>query len=268
MAYTPYPSDALENPCIIASNDGTTWDTAPNGLVNPVDPLPGDPEMVNGNRFNSDTDIVHHDGTLYAFWRFREPGQFWVRVRTSTDGITWTPRQTVIQHATDPFVSPMVLVIDGVWHMWTGDNTRPQQLWHRTAPDVLGPWSTRELCTVGGMEAYWQAWHFDVIRHEGILIGLFDLQKFEATNIGGTLYLAVSLDGISWQLGPAIISAPKPAPGYPRTWDSNIIYRCTGVVAPDGETLRVWYSAMPKIGYTEVPLRLIQPALDALRASA
>lgn len=268
MAFTAYPDDVGENPNIVASNNGTDW-VVPPGLINPIDPLPGDPPMVNGSRFNSDTDMVHVDGTLYAFWRFRSPELFKVWVRTSTDGVNWTPRQTVIENSqgggADPFVSPAILYRDGTWHMWTGDNQKPQNLWRRTAPSHLGPWSPREECTLVGLEPFRHLWHFDVIEVEpDLLLGLFTTTRSGTTNQVGILYLTVSRDdGMTWQVGDALIGADRAAPGIPQKWDSNIIYRCTGVL--DGSTLRTWYATDAKIGYTEIPLDRMKPALDALR---
>ena len=272
MAFTAYPDDVGENPNIVASNDGINW-VVPAGLTNPIDPLPGDVPMVNGSRYNSDTDLVHHDGTLYVFWRLHSPELYKVWVRTSTDGSTWTPRQTVIEISSsvsssgrDLLISPTVMYHDDRWHMWTGDNTRPQKLWYRTAPTPTGPWTPRQLCTLLGIEDYRQVWHFDAVRHDGLYIGLFTLMQFNATNIRGVLYLAVSRDGITWQLGDAIVSAPNQAPGIPRTWDAEIIYRCSGVI--DGDTLRLWYATAARIGYTEVPLsKHLAPALAALDAA-
>jgi hypothetical protein len=58
MAFTPYPNSnsALENPSILASNDGVNWEE-PNGLTNPIaHPESGhylsDPELVYDNRNN------------------------------------------------------------------------------------------------------------------------------------------------------------------------------------------------------------------------
>ena len=64
LAITPYSNtDATtENPCILVSNDKTTW-SIPSGGSNPIDPAPG------GGRYNSDDDLWYEGGTLYCFWR-------------------------------------------------------------------------------------------------------------------------------------------------------------------------------------------------------
>ena len=274
MAYTPYPSDELENPCIIASNDGIEW-VVPNGLTNPLDPIAGDPPMVSGKLYNSDTELIHVDGTIYLVWRRYHSGTATYYVRTSTDGVAWTPREVIFDTtATGEGATSPIIIHDPTaesaerWRMWYGGGGSVRTIWTRTAPSITGPWSPRTDCPILGLEPWRGMWHFDAIKHDGILVGLFTSTQNGSTNIFGVLHLCVSLDGITWQVATGIVQAWPASPGWPYHWDSNIIYRCTGVVAPDGETLRVWYSAMPKIGYTEVPLRLIQPALDALRASA
>lgn len=266
MAFTPYPSDEHENPSIVASSDGITW-VVPAGLTNPLDPIAGDPPMVNGSLYNSDTELVHVDGTLYLIWRRYDNGRGIFYLRASTNGVTWTPRQIIFDGRTtgEGAVSPFIEHIpagDGTpeqWRMWYGEGFK---LYLRTAPAITGPWSARQLCTVLGFEPRRTLWHFDAIPHDGILIGLFTATVDGATNVAGTLYIAASRDGTTWAIGPALVQAWPISPGWPEHWDSSIIYRCTGVV--DGDHLRIWYSAMPKIGYTEVPMSIIKSALDML----
>lgn len=267
MAFTPYPNgaDEYENPSIVASDDGTTW-VVPAGLTNPLDPIPGDPPMAGGSEYNSDTDLVHHDGTLYLFWRrYSTTTGETVYLRTSTDGVTWAPRQAVLN---DPkagrnIISPAVLCEpDGTWRIWYG-NGNPATIQHRTGPGPTGPWSAPTACTVSGLESYRHVWHLDVIPWDGIYLGLWATTKSGTTNIDGALFCAVSEDGFTWQTGRCLIQPSRPAPGIPTRWDSGVIYRCTGVV--DGTTLRLWYATDRRIGYTAVPTSEFTSALHALR---
>jgi hypothetical protein len=67
---------------------------------------------------------------------------------------------------------------------------------------------------------------------------------------GSRLMLAMSKDGIAWNLYPAPIPAPEPA------WDDEQIYRSTFLYGDDG-MFRVWYSASSRlsvrhVGYAEI----------------
>lgn len=267
MAFTPYPNgdDTKENPSIVASNNGTDW-AVPPGLTNPLDPVAGDPPMVQGSEYNSDTDLVHHDGTLYMFWRrYSSASGEKVFLRTSTNGVSWTPRQTVLA---DPLsgrniISPSVLrEPDGTWRIWYGWGS-PATIRHRTASSPAGPWSAAQTCVVNGLDPYRHVWHLDVVPWDGIYVGLFATTKSGSTNLDGALFAAVSEDGLTWQVGRCLIQPVRRAPGLPAMWDSGVIYRCTGVI--DGTDLRLWYATDSKIGYTEVPVGELSSALHGLR---
>lgn len=266
MAFTPYPSDVNENPSIVASNDGLTW-IVPAGLTNPLDPIAGDPAMVNNSLYNSDTELVHVDGTLYLIWRRYHSGTATFYLRRSTNGVDWTPRETLWDGTptNEGAVSPFVIYepADGdtpaLWRLYYGNGTNIQM---RTAPDITGPWSARQDCVIGGLESWRGWWHFDAVKHDDLYVGFFSATEKGSTNLRGTLYLAASRDGLHWEVAQAAVQGLNPAPGFLRTWDSNIIYRCTGLV--EGSTIRIWYSAMPGIGYAEMPLASLQTALDRL----
>lgn len=268
MGFTPYPNgdDTKENPSVVASNDGITW-VVPTGLTNPLDPVEGDPPMAIGSLYNSDTDLVHHDGTLYLFWRRYDSagsGET-IYLRTSNDGVSWTPRQVVLNdpRAGRNIISPSVVrEPDGTWRIWYGWGN-PATIRHRAATSPTGPWSAPTTCTVTGLEPYRHIWHLDVIPWDGIYLGLWATTKSGTTNIDGALYCAVSTDGLTWQVGRCLIQPVRSAPGIPQRWDSGVIYRCTGVIS--GTTLRLWYATDRKIGYTEVPVAEFTSALHALR---
>ena len=277
MAFTPYPNwdDRLENPCIVASNNGIDW-VVPAGLTNPLDPVVGDPPMVIGSHYNSDTDIAHVDGTLYLFWRRFNNSYATIYVRTSTDGVNWTPRQVVhdgVPHQ-EGVVSPFFHHDGTTWHMWYGHGTFVG-LRYRTAPSVTGPWSPVTECPITDLDPWRWLWHFDAVRHDddvngegGLYVGLFNSTQRPATNIRGVLYLAASRDGITWRMGPCILGPTSSAPGFSQRWDGDILYRST-LLVEDG-TIRIWYTGLGGgsmgIGYTEAPLSLLSTALDALSA--
>jgi hypothetical protein len=96
---TPFPRlapgygqpDIFENPCIMYSNDKTTWVTVA-GYTNPIFPHPG------GSAYNSDVDIYYDSasGRIYMHWReyFVSGGTDELRYMSSytENGITWSAK--------------------------------------------------------------------------------------------------------------------------------------------------------------------------------
>ena len=88
MAFTPFAgSNAnLENPCVVASNDGVTW-VVPTGLTNPVFSAP----TVG---YYADVLLLHKWDTneLYLYWCHFGDGASKGYYSKSSNGITWTAR--------------------------------------------------------------------------------------------------------------------------------------------------------------------------------
>jgi hypothetical protein len=263
MGMTPYPNgnDLHENPSVLASNDGITW-VVPAGLTNPLDPIDGDDPLVTQVNYNSDADLVHVDGTLYLFWRRYTDSQGVIYLRTSTDGVDWTPRQVVLDGrvTTEGIVSPAVMhdPDTGLWHLWYGHSYNPITLRHRTANSPAGPWSAPESCPVAGIQPGRDLWHYEVTKRDGIYYGLFMGVKLSSTNQWTLLHLAVSEDGINWRLGRSILGpGGSTNPGIPNTaWDGGIVYRGSMLIE---DVIRIWYSGHStsnvwRTGYTEIPL--------------
>ena len=85
MSFTPYTrgSSAVENPSIVASNDGITW-VVPDGLTNPLVQTPSD-------GYNRDAELVYIAETspakLRIYWGVNSGKGYY---KESTDGITWS----------------------------------------------------------------------------------------------------------------------------------------------------------------------------------
>lgn len=90
MAFTPYPhGDAsYENPSIVASNDGVTWEVPP-GLVNPVVPAP-----PVSNNSDPHLEYDYQNDQLVLFWQTNGDGR-WHR-KDSKDGATWGPTRDLV----------------------------------------------------------------------------------------------------------------------------------------------------------------------------
>jgi len=254
MAFTPYPASdsADENPSIVASNDGRTW-VEPTGITNPVEAQP-----AGSGEYNSDTDLVLHDGTLFLFWRAYLPSsgagqEERIRYRTSIDGVSWSAStDLIVNDATvRRLVSPSVVQeSDGTWSMWAVDIVPATNVVVRlTADDLTGPWSSPAAVT-GATEPGRDPWHVDVVRDGSTYRMLLNTVDLGTSGTGGRLLLGSSADGDAWtMLGWPVMTARTGA------WDSSFVYRASGLMRGDGG-IDVWYSAKGSlwgIGRTVIP---------------
>ena len=258
---TPYPGGAagVENPSILASDDGYTW-VIPAGLTNPIDPAPG------AGGYNSDTDLEYDPttGRLWCFWREHNhsgaaPLGELMHAAWSTNGSTWTKIDNVLvsqmpgnEGASGAFLSPAVSRRpDGTWVMVSIG--RPAlgyapRLW--TAPAPTGPWAEAGAATFtwnGGPAPAGDVWHFGMALVDGVYYGLIDIN-------GGDehVYPATSTDGLAWAASTTPVVEARPG-----QWDDRP-YRSSLAPHENGAHMRVWYSANGttgwRTGYTQVPL--------------
>lgn len=207
MGITPYlnSNDSYEDPCIVASNDGINWEV-PAGLTNPLDDQPG------GTKYNSDTHLVFGpNNVLFLFWRFLNisgdaPGaEENIFVRTSTDGITWTPKQLVYQsdQTVRRLLSPSFEFFNNVWHMFAIDIVGTKRGVHLTSSRLTpSSWSAPEDCTIT-LPSGRYPWHWFVTRVGDQWVGMLN-DSSNAGNSGqdGDLILMTSdiADGLSWNV--------------------------------------------------------------------
>ena len=140
MAMTPYPdlNSAYENPSILVSSDGETWQV-PAGLTNPIYPAPQ-------TGWNSDTDLAYDPATDELILIFRS-NDFAPRVARSSDGVTWptTPTAPTWTLIGNQAVSPAMVRMGATkWHIWQvvkdtatfSGGPRSVYRWTTTAPDA------------------------------------------------------------------------------------------------------------------------------------
>lgn len=218
MAMTPlaFFNESLENPSILASHDGETW-VVPNGLINPID-------IASGVFYHSDVDLVLEDDIMYCFYRItdRNGGEDGTTplVRSSTDGIHWSPKSVVSSE--DSWTSLAICVVDGVWHgfyMQTIGGIRG--IAHRTGPSATGPWSANTQGTLINMPSGLTVWHLDVVRHGGRWLMCMTTSPF------GVLVLATSLDAVSWYASAIVLDTNV------YEWDNDSTYRPSFFVLGD-----------------------------------
>ncbi len=241
---TPYPygRDSYENPSILVSDDGLTW-LVPDGLTNPIVPPPACDH-------NSDPDIVYNprNDQLYVYYteqlridRCGNQNTNSVRLVTSSDGVTWSAPQTVMNwdlNVAPLYLSPAVVCVDGVFHMWLAGG--PSGVAHATSGDGV-TWSVLDAQDVTPAP-----WHLDVANVKGEFLMLI----VDSPVGGARLVGATSRDGIRWVPGSVPMLSPSIA------WDDERIYRSTLVYDDATGLLRLWYSARSSsgqwhIGYAE-----------------
>lgn len=193
-AITPYygTDNQVENPCILVSTDGSTWEEAP-GVTNP---LIGPP----ASGYNSDVELVQHpDGRLLLFYREFAPPTPYERIRLfqSVDGVTWTGPTTVLtsNEATRRLMSPAVWfdANAGEWVMIAVDiipSTKPITRFTASAPE--GPWTLTGTVATPTLYSGHKPWHLEARMVSGQVIML--LQSATSDGGAGLLYWATSED--------------------------------------------------------------------------
>lgn len=260
MAITPYPySDpAKENPSVYASADGLTWIT-PTGATNPVVP----PATAPGA--NSDNDMVLVSGTMYLFYReYSLTGSNYEKIilRKSTDGVTWTAPQAVIDTTSLAPADHLQLISPGFVYdgtqfiMWSSKSST--MIERRTSPDGV-TWSAATVCTINGYAGSGIG-HVDVTR-DGSSLFLFLQDYGPASNVPEVsasrhIWLGRSTDGgLTWTMSPnPLLDSTGLA--------TRTIYRTCGLheTRNGSDYFRIWYSGIDldennnevwHVGYTE-----------------
>ena len=234
MAYTPYDGGSVihENPSIAVSTDGDTWVTPP-GLTNPVEPYPGGPYNADPNIF-----MAPDNKTMYMVFKMSIDASTKVTyLRTSTDGITWTPKVELIRNTWED-VSPCV-VWDGTQYvMWSVKHVdNPNSLLRRTAPAPEGPWSVPTTCTIDVPGAQ-DLWHIDIARVGGQYLAVASPQDNKPPFFG------VSDDGLSLRFARhTLLPVGKTGQGS--------FYKCAIVPkVKDGSlSLDFWYGGFGSVAY-------------------
>lgn len=121
MAYTPFPNEANENPCICASNDLIKWET-PSGLINPID-VPHDYAGTSASGYWSDTHLVYNSNINKLECWYRGIGATGVGEnnicrKTTSNGITWSDREVLFTFSGGSYVSPSVIFEDNKYKIW------------------------------------------------------------------------------------------------------------------------------------------------------
>lgn len=246
MVMTPYPyyNSNAENPSILVSNDGSSWEIPP-GLTNPIidSPSPG---------YNADPDIVYNNDTeelwVYFFRYWMDTGLVKLTLMKSSDGVNWSEPEYLItwdRNIQDNERSYAVVKQGSDWHYWTQCFDAPSDIYYRHSTDGKN-WSGAQSVTFLQVPSA-LPWHLDVIYVPT------ELEYWMLFNVytAGELYLAKSTDRRNWTLYTNAVLSPS---NY--GWDNGQIYRPTLLYDSSSHLIRVWYSARNTesewhTGYTE-----------------
>ncbi len=252
MAITPYPDsdDHFENPSILVSNNGISWQVPP-GLDNPLD---SDPYLASGGH-NGDPDMIYDEdtGELWLYYEENGSGTTFLRRRRSRDGIHWSEEETLLDVPDSQLVSPAIVKLNSTYRMWYVD-AGSEGCWssktvvkYRESQDGIH-WSDAKGVEIS-QEGY-HIWHLNVmyIPLKGEFWMLFSAYPDGSSCSDNVLFFARSKDGINWQTFKKI-ALDKPSEG---SWN---VYRSAFLYDPKTNLIKVWYSIREgkswHIGFTQ-----------------
>lgn len=234
MAYTPYTyaDNATEDPCVAWSDYGTAWTQVQSAF--PLDDAPG------GAEYNSDTNAVLHNGTLYVTWRNVSSAGTVFYLRTSTDGTTWTPRQLLWDSGMSAFSQSLVKTATG-WRLWFvggGLGNRRLAYIETTATEPTSGWGAATFATTP-LPAGREPWHVEVHLLGGRWWGLLTDTNRGQNGVECEVRLMQSDDGITWDVSPTQL--------IPRLGHSHdVLYKSAATFTGDSKrpTISLWYSGL------------------------
>ena len=196
MAASPWPiggepyRDRWEYPCIYASNDGVNWNLIGE---NPLDDLTE--SEIDELDYFSDPELVMNGDTMECWYRMTKRRGVkkihdkivYLFRRTSTDGLNWTPRDTIMEtgkEIADPkdiFFSHSLRYVDNRYLMWyTAYNDKGSlEVRYQDADSTAKLWSDVKKCNLIGYEGEIEPWHISIMYEDGvynlILYNFFDI---------------------------------------------------------------------------------------------
>nr|CRH07487.1 conserved protein of unknown function [Candidatus Magnetococcus massalia] len=252
MVTTPYPflDDTLENPSILVSQDGISWQP-PVGLTNPLVEAPS-------TGFHADPDMIWHrqSGELWLYYlhTIRHDRQYLMRLR-SADGIHWGEPETILELPYQTIRSPALLQQgDEIW-IWTVNMRDGPKLEFRRSHDGVA-WQEVEPVVLE-LPGYNPS-HIDLIR-EGTAGPWHMVMQAEPKRGGpNVLFWLVSEDPHHWRGGRRPLLSPHDAP----LWAAQTLYRSSMTLHRDEPFARLWYAGRSpanenRIAYREVPRSLL-----------
>lgn len=247
MAMTPYPTsaEAHEDPNLLVSHDGTSWQVPP-GVSNPLDDNPGRP-----GPHNSDTNLAQAaNGDLVLTWRTvdrTDKDRNILFAMRSSNGKNWGQKWEMYRaptSGTNAQVLAQCLIWTGTaWRLYavrTRSGARGALSYTETTAErpTTADWSEWSDCDLGaGPDSGQRVWHPDVQKHGDEWIAIMHCTPLTNTQ-NGDIYLMRSDDGIRWDMSPMPL-IPKQGKIHDSMYKTGFVPKGHGV---DLE-LDVFYSA-------------------------
>lgn len=239
MVATPYPGadSSKENPVILASLDGMNWE-----LKAIVD------ETGLREPYSSDPCLVYDGGQLWVYWRYLGPEPTLQKIyrAKSADGVTWQPKELVLEGERNSMCSPSILIREGRWYMYYSDFDG--RIYQRTSENGLnwGEKIPQQLLLEVNENFMMKTVKNTHLEVRETRTGLLMIVMGDSLKYGMNLYLFSGFaDTSNWygSFEPLI----KVAPG---SWDGFSLYKTSFLVDESEDTavklqpkLRIWYSA-------------------------
>jgi hypothetical protein len=266
MVITPYPysNDAMENPCIYASDDGINW-LVPRGITNPIN-------RANGGwktGFNNDPDMVYDPDSneIRVYFRFASKKELKVNMIRIASDLTISEPVTIMYQSpwTQSENTHRSLCIwresSQRWHMWGGGGAEkaPHNIYYRFSEDGIR-WGPPKIClNEKGNDPFheigYSNWHFSCKPNHKKKRVEFLCYAFPIppNDKAGIFYAECEMST------PFLIKMPITEPillPSKSGWDSGQLYRPAFCIDCNDITYyRIWYSAESKkgvwkLGYT------------------
>jgi len=260
MSMTPYPNNNffLEDPSILASNDGLSWQV-PTGATEPV------AASVRIHAFDPELFYDSASDQIWLYYMDEALDGLHLMRKTSSNGVDWTASQDLLTLPAYQMLSPAVEKTAAGYALWTvnsgtiGCSALQTTVERRTSTDGIS-WTPSQ--TVNLSQPGYQVWHLDVtfVPSKNEYWAVY--AAYPQTNCGSTsLFFARSSDGTNW----TTYSKPLLSPGT--GWDAGQIYRSTVIYEASTGAFRLWYSARDTghvwhTGYSEAPSSQMQRSLS------
>lgn len=235
MSSYPNADATKENPSILCSHDGNTWQ-APAGLTNPIDAPASGAGYVDGTLvMDGDTMwCIYNTGPIYG--------------KSSTDGVNWSARITLnMVGAPASGIGPMLARRGDDYYLWVNTNSPSPYVLRlfKSTTGIAGTFNYVSDCTFPAIAGR------DVWERNVCLVGdqFVAVWGYCLAGTGGSdckQHLAVSTDGIAWTVNPS----PLLDRGGPTAIDNNAIYR-SSIVPLDGrngQLFDLFYGAVNQVG--------------------
>lgn len=229
LAYSPFPDESRENPCLVFSNDGENWvnaDWCPNPLYTRAEAI------ADGLSYNSDPCVVlMHDGKLGVFWRGYKasPKREVIYLKTiGENDAEFSPAVKVIDTNVTVLSPAVVAEDDGTYTMYSVNSATTnawQRVEKRTSPDCI-TWSDPVVCNLNTLGVV-IPWHVSACKLSDGCAILIDSDM-------RNLHLYKSTDGVNFY-GSSIPTIKTSSSG----WDNRGYYG-SGFLVLDEKPLRIW----------------------------